>query len=136
MYFSIIVTTFYGIHMLLLFRYRFSSRNYMAWLIVSIILIKVIYYSWIINGLILYFKEILNNPDVTLEIFSKGIFFLCLLNSIDILRALVMIGTFCFMHCICLLSARRFRSRYDPSIPLEDQTSLRDSFMRDLETVY
>ena len=110
MCFSISVFMVYGFNLAILVKFRSRNKTYLALLTVIALAIKIIYYCWAVDGIILYFQYIASSNEVIkYEVFKYALAFLAIVNLLDGSRTLLLVLIVSVFHCYCRRRARRYR---------------------------
>lgn len=87
---------------------RLLPPFYIVKVAICMILIKLIYYSWAIYGLVLYFRDVRVDDNTAVPFMGIAMMILCALNIMDIIRLIILITTLTLVHCVCKRRARRY----------------------------
>ena len=91
---------------------REYSTSFLARFIASIVLVKIIYYGWAIDGFYLYFAKVRTAEEQSaVPYMCKAMLMLVILNLMEMFRIFMIILTFTVIHIVCSRRARRHRMR-------------------------
>jgi len=104
--FLVFVSAFYGLVLAAISKYESQMGRFFHCICTIILLIKVFYYLWAIFGAILYFTDVKFQEETSIQNMSTTIFVLTIINIVDCIRLLMIIGLMVSIHVICKRRAR------------------------------
>jgi hypothetical protein len=102
LYFAFAAFCVYSINLIVIAKIRIRSRLYYILLFMLIMVVKIIYYSWAVDGVVLYLGDVRESEsEIEYKVFQYGLTFLSILNLMDAARTAAMIIFVLVFHCIC-----------------------------------
>ena len=79
-----------------------------------IIVIKIIFYCWAIDGMVLFFQIVRKEkPNLKLQVMANGFIAMTVINIMDFMRLTACLLFALFFHVCCKVRARRYRRQIE-----------------------
>eukprot|EP00347_Sterkiella_histriomuscorum_P003409 403364406 len=113
------------------------SKFFFIFFFMTVMAIKILYYSWAVDGILLYLNEIRENTDeIQLEIFRYGITFISIVNMMDLIRIVACIVFAIIFHITCKVKARKYRTNVILNPNNLEASQFSEGILRDAENLY
>ena len=137
--FMVITCLFYLGNMVITSRRVRGTHNQYICLLMSIFVVKFIFYSWAIDGLVLFFQSVRKErSQLKLEIMANGFIAMTVINIMDFMRLFACLLFSIVFHICCKVRAKRYRRRIESqNTELVNLTSsFQETHLRDVELYY
>ena len=108
--FALAALAAYSVHFAVQVKCAVRSRLYYILFFMFVLTVKLLYYSWALDGIVLYLGEVKDSQeDIQYVVFMYGLTFLSVVNLMDAMRMFSVLLFCSVIHCYCKVKAERFR---------------------------